>query len=126
MQTLVTQPYTPEDGREFLDYMQRIISEMARLQDEGRIPEDQGVDDLLAFWRSMTAQVGVDVRSAGGAHRPITTSVPMSQAEHQRTWAMFDTFYPLLRILEMRGAIDLTRTEGMTRVVNAIYQGTLT
>jgi hypothetical protein len=125
MSTLTTQPYAPEDGREFLGYMQRMLPEMARLQDEGRVPSDQGVDDLLVFWRAVTAQIKVDVSKAGIAERPITSSLPMTEAEYQRTWSMFDTLYPLLRILEMREAVDLTRTEGMTRVVLAIYNGTL-
>jgi hypothetical protein len=126
MQKLTTQPYTPQDGREFLGYMTHMMSEMARLQTEGRIPADQGVDHLLDFWRSVTAQIKTDVSKVGPAdQQPITSSVPMTDAEYQRTWSMFDTLYPLLRILEMREAVDLTRTEGMTRVVNAIYQGTV-
>ncbi|HEX3901007.1 MAG TPA: hypothetical protein VHW74_17800 [Mycobacteriales bacterium] len=126
MPKLVTQPYAPEDGREFVDYMRRMLSETERLQAEGRIPDDEGVDDVLVFWRAVTAQISLDLGNAGVAsRRPITTGVTMTEAIHQRTWAVLDTLYPLLRIIEMRGAVDLTRTEGVTRVVNAIHQGAM-
>jgi hypothetical protein len=49
----------------------------------------------------------------------------MTAAQHQRIWAMFDTLYPLLEILEMRGVVDLKRTDGVTRVIDALYAGTL-
>jgi hypothetical protein len=49
----------------------------------------------------------------------------MTASEHQRIWAMFDTLYPLLEILEMRGVVDLRRTESVTHVIDALYQGTL-
>ncbi|HVY10879.1 MAG TPA: hypothetical protein VHB18_12130 [Mycobacteriales bacterium] len=127
MQKLVTQPYAAEDGREFVGYMQRILDETTRLQAEGRVPDDDGVDDVLTFWRAVTAQINADLGNAGTASRqPITSAVPMTQDVHQRTWAVLDTLYPLLRIIEMRGAIDLTRTEGVTRVVDAIHRGALT
>ena len=119
-------PYLPEDGREFLDYMQVVMKSMDRLRAEGRIPDDRGMDVLLAFWQDVTKQVRNDVNQAGSAlQRPITSSLPMTAAEHQRIWAMFDTFYPLLEILEMRGAVDLARTDGVTRVVDSLYKGTL-
>lgn len=126
MEKLTTKPYLPAEGREFLEYMQHLLPEMDRLQREGRIPGDHGVDDLLAFWRLVTAHVRVDVDRAGPTSvTPITTSFAMTEAEHQRIWSMFDTLYPLLEILEMRGAVNLERTEGMTRVILALYQGSL-
>jgi hypothetical protein len=124
-QSLTTQPYLPDDGREFLDYMQVVMKSMDRLRDDGRIPDDQGMDTLLAFWRSVTTQVKKDVDRAGLTSRPISTSLPMTASEHQRIWAMFDTLYPLLEILEMRGVVDLKRTDSVTHVIDALYAGTL-
>jgi hypothetical protein len=124
-QTMTTQPYLPADGREFLEYMPRVVSEMARLQNEGRVPDDEGVAGMLTFWRRATAQVRMDVSKAGASAAPITTSLPMSEGEYQRIWAMFDTVYPLLEILEMRGVVDMRRSEGVSRVVDALYQATL-
>lgn len=127
MPTFTTQPYQPQDAKEFLDYMQRIMGEMARLQGEGRVPDDHGTNALLTFWRNVIAQVRTDVGNVGAASRkPITSSLPMTEAEYQRTWAMYDTFLQLLQILELRGAVDLDRgSEGAMRVINALYKGTL-
>jgi hypothetical protein len=122
-----TQPYLPADGREFLDYMELVMKSMVRLRSEGRVPDDQGMDVLLGFWNDVTEQVQKDVQRAGAAsRRPITTSLPMTAAAHKRIWAMFDTLYPLLEILEMRGVVDLRRTDSVTRVIDALYAGTLT
>lgn len=124
-ETLTTQPYLPADGREFLDYMPGVIQEMARLQGEGRVPNDEGVEGMLMFWRRAAAQVRMDVSKAGASNQPITTSLPMTVGEYQRIWAMFDTIYPLLEILEIRGAVDMRRSEGVNRVVDALYQAKL-
>jgi hypothetical protein len=125
-QTFTTQPYVPDDGREFGQYMQVVMKSMDRLRTDGRVPDDPGMDTLLAFWRAVTTQVKKDVdRADSVSQRPITTTLPMTAAEHQRIWAMFDTLYPLLEILEIRGAVDLRRTEGVTRVIDALYGGAL-
>ncbi|HVW80031.1 MAG TPA: hypothetical protein VHB69_03710 [Mycobacteriales bacterium] len=124
-QQFTTQPYLPADGREFGSYMQVVMKSMDKLRSEGRIPDDAGMDSLLAFWRAVTTQVKKDLDRAGASPRPITTSLPMTAAEHQRIWAMFDTLYPLLEILEIRGVIDLKRSDAVTRVIDALYAGTL-
>ncbi|HWC35453.1 MAG TPA: hypothetical protein VG650_11590 [Mycobacteriales bacterium] len=125
-QVFTTQPYLPDDGRQFLDYMQVVMKSMDRLRSDGRIPDDKGMETLLGFWGTVTRQVKVDVDRAGAvSRRPITSSLPMTAAEHQRIWAMFDTLYPLLEILEMRGVVDLKRTDSVTRVIDALYEGTL-
>lgn len=125
-QRFTTQPYLPADGQEFLTYMQVVMKSMDRLRADGRVPDDAGMDTMLAFWRTATAQVKKDVSQAGAAlQTPITTSLPMTAAEHQRIWAMFDTLYPLLEILEMRGVVDLKRTDAVTRVIDALYGGAL-
>ena len=121
-----TQPYLPDEGREFLAYMQVVMKSMIKLRADGRVPDDRGMDVMLDFWGSVTTQVKADVDRAGVAsRREITTSLPMTAAEHQRIWAMFDTLYPLLEILEMRGVIDLKRTDAVTHVIDALYGGTL-
>jgi hypothetical protein len=123
---LKSQPYLPNEGAEFLDYMTRVIEGVTQLRAEGRVPNDEGVDNLLTLWRTVTAQVRADVNAAGPTStRPITSTIAMTKAEYDQSNAMFDTFYNLLRILEMRGAIDLRRTEGVTNVVMAVYNGTL-
>ncbi len=126
MSSLRSQPYLPADGVEYLDHMERVISAIAILQGEGRIPDDQGVDDLLALWRAVTAQVKIDLGAVGPrSTRPITTTIPMTPTQFQQNSGLVDTLYQLLRILEMRGAIDLRRSEGANRVIVAVYNGEL-
>ena len=126
MATFTTQPYQPEDASEFLDYMQRMMAEMMRLQHEGRVPDDTGTNNLLAFWRTLIAQVRTDVAKVGVASKkPITSSIPMTEAEYKRNWAMYDTFLQLLQILDMRGAVDLEATDGVMRVIGAMYKGSV-
>lgn len=121
-----TQPYLPAEGRQFLDYMQVVMKSMDRLRDGGRVPDDPGMDYLLAFWRTVTTQVKTDVERVGAASQTaITTSLPMTATEYKRIWAMFDTLYPLLEILEMRGVVDLKRTDSVTHVIDALYEGKL-
>lgn len=123
---LKSQPYLPSEGAEFVEYMDRVIVEVAALQAEGRIPDDQGIDSLLELWRTVTAQVKTDVKAAGpDAGSPMTSTIPMTEAEFKQSSSMFETFYQLLRILEMRGAINLRRTDGVGKVAMAVYQGTL-
>lgn len=126
MPTFTTQPYQPEDAAEFIDYMQRMMGEMLRLQHEGRVPDDVGMNHLLTFWRALTGQVRIDVAKVGAASKkPITSSLPMTEAEYKRNWAMYDTFLQLLQILDMRGAVNLEATDGVMRVIGAMYKGTL-
>jgi hypothetical protein len=123
---LKSQPYLPSEGAEFVEYMDRVIMEVSALQAEGRIPDDQGIDSLLALWRTVTAQVKADVNAAGpDATAPMTSTIPMTEAEFKQSSSMFETFYQLLRILEMRGAINLRRTDGVGKVAMAVYQGNL-
>jgi len=123
---LKSQPYLPAEGREFVDYMENVLVGVNQLRTEGRIPDDQGIDRLLALWRVVTDQVRRDIDAAGpDAAEPMTSTIAMTQAEFQQSSAMFETFYQLLRILEMRGAINLRRTDGVSKVAMAVYQGTL-
>ncbi|HVV77285.1 MAG TPA: hypothetical protein VHC43_14740 [Mycobacteriales bacterium] len=121
-----SQPYLPSEGAEFVEYMDRVIPAVTDLQNEGRVPEDQGIKSLLALWQVVTDQVRADVKAVGpDSVRPMTSTIPMTQAEFDQSSAMFETFYQLLRILEMRGAINLRRTDGVGNVAMAVYQGTL-
>ena len=124
MSTFTSQPYLPQDGKEFLDYMQHMMGEVARLQREGRIPDDPGTRTLLDFWRKMVSHVRTDVSKAPAASTaPITTSWEMSESEYQRTWAQYDTILSLLEILDLRGAVKLETTPNVMRVITALYKG---
>jgi hypothetical protein len=124
METLTTLPYQPSDAVEFLDYMQHVITETGRLRDEGRVPDEEGVDALLTLWRKVTSQIRLDLNKVGPAARqPIISVIPMTQAEYEQSWTMFETLYPLLQILEMRGAVNIRATEPTTRVVTSVFQG---
>ncbi|HVY11454.1 MAG TPA: hypothetical protein VHB18_15040 [Mycobacteriales bacterium] len=126
MSHLKSQPYLPAEGREFVEYMGRVLDGVTELRAEGRIPDDEGVDKLLQLWRTVTKQVKSDTDGLGpDASRPITSTIPMTATEFQQSSDMFGTFYNLLRILEMRGAINLRRSDGVSRVAMAVYEGTL-
>lgn len=123
---LKSQPFLPSEGVEFCDYMDRVNSGVAQLRADGRIPVDPGIDSLLALWRVVTDQVRADVNAAGpDATAPMTSTIKMTDAEYKQSSSMFETFYQLLRILEMRGAINLRRTDGVSNVAMAVYNGTL-
>ena len=127
MSALESLPYLPSEGAEFVDYMAGVIDGVMQLKSEGRVPDDQGVDDLLALWRTVAARVKADVSAADPtSSKPITTTIPMTQAEWQKSSTMFETLYPLLQILEMRGAINIRASEAVVKVVNAVWKGTLT
>jgi hypothetical protein len=126
MPTFTSLPYQAEDAKEFLDYMQRMMGEVTRLQREGRIPDDTGTNTLLDFWRTMVSHVRMDSgKVSASSNVPITTSWEMTEAEYQRTWAHYDTILSLLEILDMRGAVKLEASPGVMRVINALYKGTL-
>ncbi|MGN6472095.1 MAG: hypothetical protein ACTHK4_00395 [Mycobacteriales bacterium] len=126
MSTFTTQPYQVQDANDFLNYMQRMMGEIARLQREGRVPDDTGTNSLLSFWRTLIAQVRTDVARAGStSKKEITSSIPMTEAEYKRNWSMYDTLLQLLQILDMRDAVDLEASEGVMRVIGAMYKGTV-
>jgi hypothetical protein len=126
MGTFSSQPYQAADAKEFLEYMQRMMGEVARLQKEGRIPDDTGTNTLLDFWRAMVSRVRIDSSKVGASSStPITTSWEMSQPEYDRTWAHYDTILSLLEILDIRGAVKLEASPGVMRVITALYKGKL-
>ena len=124
MATFRSQPYQVQDAKEFLDYMQRMMGEVTRLQREGRVPDDPGTNTLLDFWRTMVSHVRMDIGKVSAASKaPITTSWEMTEAEYQRTWSHYDTFLSLLEILDLRGAVKLEASPGVMRVITALYKG---
>jgi hypothetical protein len=126
MSTFTSQPYQVQDAQEFLDYMQRMMGEMARLQREGRVPDDTGTNTLLDFWRTMVTHVRSDAGKVSASSKtPITTSWEMTDSEYQRTWAHYDTILSLLEILDLRGALKLEASPGVMRVITALYKGKL-
>ena len=126
MATFSSLPYQVQDAKEFLDYMQRMMGEVARLQREGRVPDDVGTNTLLDFWRSMVSHVRMDIgRVSAASKTPVTTSWEMTEGEYQRTWSHYDTFLSLLEILDLRGAVKLEASPGVMRVINALYKGQL-
>ncbi|HVV77290.1 MAG TPA: hypothetical protein VHC43_14765 [Mycobacteriales bacterium] len=126
MGTFTSQPYLPSDAKEFLEYMQRMMGEVSRLQREGRLPDDTGTNTLLDFWRRMVTQVRLDTSKVSAmSTTPIVTSWEMSEAEYKRTWAHYDTVLSLLEILDLRGAVKLEASPGVMKVITALYKGTL-
>lgn len=126
MATFTSLPYQAQDAKEFLDYMQRMMGEVTRLQREGRIPDDPGTNSLLDFWRTMVSHVRVDAgKVPATSNTPITTSWEMTEGEYQRTWAHYDTILSLLEILDLRGAVKLEASPGVMRVITALYKGKL-
>jgi hypothetical protein len=119
---LVTQPYARADGQELVTYVGNLTQECARLQEEGRFPDDQPIRDFLHLLDTIAARIQSDLRTANGDS--LTTAIEMTKSEYQKNWAMIDVVNSLLFILEMRGALDLQRTEGADRVMGAIRHGT--
>jgi hypothetical protein len=126
MATFTSLPYQAADAKEFLEYMQRMMGEVKRLQSEGRVPDDTGTNTLLDFWRTMVSRVRMDISNVPATStKPLTTSWEMSEAEYQRTWAHYDTILSLLEILDLRGALKLEASPGVMRVIQALYKGKL-
>jgi hypothetical protein len=124
--TFTSLPYQAADAKEFLEYMQRMMGEVKRLQSEGRVPDDTGTNTLLDFWRTMVSRVRMDISNVPATStKPLTTSWEMSEAEYQRTWAHYDTILSLLEILDLRGALKLEASPGVMRVIQALYKGKL-
>jgi hypothetical protein len=126
MTQLATQPYSPADGQEYVTYVGHLTEECHRLQLEGRIPGDQAINEFLDLLTAIAGRVRSDVRIAGASTAPLTTTISMTADEYKKNWALIDSVNSLLIILEMRGALDLMRTDGATRVMGAVLHGTHT
>jgi hypothetical protein len=121
---LTTQPYAAEDAPAFIDYMDDLLIKTERLQDEGRVPNDDNVRDFLDFWRSVVHLVKVDMHSPGTTPETMrSTRIPMTEAEYKATWSLLDPINSLIVVLEVGGAIELHRTDAALRVVKAVYRG---
>jgi hypothetical protein len=81
---------------------------------------------FLSLLDTFARQVKVDVNRAGGSRLPLRTSVSMSDLDYKNNWTLIVSMNALLLILEMRGATDLKRTDGASRVLAAIRKGEFT
>lgn len=125
MGTLTSQPYDVAEGKEWCDYIERVLSECRRLMAEGRMPDSEGIDAFLADVPHVVQQVRRDVTSAAvRGESPIQTSVSMTSEEHKRLISMSESILNLLQILEIRKAVVLDRTPAVGRVAAAIVGGT--
>jgi hypothetical protein len=124
MSQFTTQPYQPEDGPAFIEYMEDLIWKTERLQDEGRIPNDDKVRDFLDFWRTVVHRIRTDLRSPETRPgKPRTTQISMTETEYKSVRGLLDPINSLIVVLEVAGAIELHRTDEAMRVVKAVYRG---
>ncbi|MCU1588731.1 MAG: hypothetical protein JWN31_2224 [Frankiales bacterium] len=125
MGTMTTLEYDISDGQEWVDYFNRISGECRRLVAEGRMPDTEAVDGFLADSAALLRQVKEDIATARsrGAKTAIT-AVNLTAEEHRRLIDIRESVLNLLQILEMRGAVQLDRTEGVGRMVAALTTGT--
>jgi hypothetical protein len=128
MGTLTSTEYDIDEGEEWCNYFDRISRECRRLVTEGRMPDTDALDAFLADSAAVLRQVRLDVAAARGRGAKTTISqVSLTKEEYQRLIDLRESILNLLQILEMRGAVDLNRTEGVGRVVAALTtNGTFT
>lgn len=99
---LKSKPCLPSEGVESLHYMDNVISGVTEPQGGRTRPQ-----------RPRARQPPCVVEGRDGS----------DQVRRQRRGSRFDP--DLLPILEMRGAVNLRRTESVTKVVVAVWEGTL-
>ncbi len=122
---MVTAPYMPADGEEYVAYHRRLAGELARLQGEGRLPDDHGVSGFLADLKRIVSIVASDVTSARSrGETTIVSRFEMTASDFRRRRDMNDSLRNLLEILQMRKAVDMRRTEGAGRVADALGAAT--
>lgn len=127
MGTLSTQPYDVSEGQQWCDYFDRIISECRRLIAAGRMPDTEALDAFLSDSGGVLRQVRQDVVTARArGEQTTTTQVGLTNEEHKRLLAMSESILNLLQILEMRGAVQLDRSEAVGRVAASIVGGSYT
>ena len=124
MGTLISNRYDVAEGREWCDYLERVIGECHRLRGEGRLPESAGLDPYLDDIGMIVRQVRSDVvLGAARGEREVTTSVGLTAEEHKRLVMMSESLRTLLEILELRKAVVLDRTPAVGRVAAALVEG---
>lgn len=127
MGTLTSHEYDIAEGQEWCDYFDRVSGECRRLVSEGRMPDTEALDGFLADSAAVLHQVRKDVADARARGAKTTrTAVTLTNEEHKRLLSMRESVLNLLEILEMRGAVNLDRTEGVGRVVAALTTGPFT
>jgi hypothetical protein len=127
MGTLTSHEYDIAEGQEWCDYFERVSVECRRLVSEGRMPDTDALDAFLADSAAVRIQVQKDIADARARGAKTThTAVSLSNEEHKRLLAMRESVLNLLEILEMRGAVNLDRSEGVGRMVVALTTGAFT
>jgi hypothetical protein len=127
MGTLTTLEYDISDAQEWTDYFERINRECRRLVTEGRMPDTDALDGFLADSAELLRQVRIDVSAARSrGAKTAVSAITLSKEEYKRLLAMRESVLNLLQILEMRGAVNLNRTEGVGRMVAALTGGPFT
>ena len=124
MGTLTSHEYDIADAQEWCDYFERVSVECRRLVSEGRMPDTDALDAFLADSAAVRIQVQKDIAAARGrATKTTSTAVSLSNEEYKRLISMRESVLNLLEILEMRGAVNLDRSEGVGRMVAALTSG---
>jgi hypothetical protein len=127
MGTLTTEPYDVAEGQEWCDYFERLTGECRRLIAEQRMPDTSEIDLFLSDSTVVMQQMRHDITLAKATgQKTLQSSVPLTAEEHKRLLTISDSVLNLLLILEMRGAVELQRTEGVARVAAAIDAGAFT
>ena len=122
MGTLTSKPYLVSEGQEYVTYLENLLGQCRTLLAEGRLPDADGVADLLAVADLVLRRVRLDTAGAPGERR-ITSSISMTATELKGLLAIAESMLSLLEILEIRQALEFNRTDAVARVGEAIYGG---
>jgi hypothetical protein len=124
MGTLTSQPYLVSEGQAYVAYLENLLGQCRKLLAEGRLPDADGVADVLDVADVVLRRVHLDTSAAAtrGEQR-ITTTMPMTQGELKRLLTIAESMLNLLEILEIRQALEFNRTDAVARVGEAIYGG---
>jgi hypothetical protein len=127
MGTLTSQPYLVAEGQEYVGYLENLLGQCSTLLAEGRLPDAEGVADVLAIAEVVLRRVRLDTSSAAArGERQVVTTMTMTEAELKRLLTIGESMLSLLEILEIRKALEFNRTDAVARVGEAIYGGVYT
>jgi hypothetical protein len=122
--TLTSQPYLVSEGQEYVAYLENLLGQCGKLVAEGRLPDADGVADVLAIAEVVLRRVRLDTASAAArGEQRITTTMTMTEGELKRLLTIGESMLNLLEILEIRQALEFNRTDAVARVGEAIYGG---
>jgi hypothetical protein len=124
MGTLTSQPYLVTEGQEYVAYLENLLGQCRTLLAEGRLPDSDGVSDVLDIADVVLRRVRLDTSAAAArGERQITTTMTMTEGELKRLLTIGESMLSLLEILEIRKALEFNRTDAVARVGEAIYGG---